>query len=82
MAWQDGEAIRSLFRIRKKFRDIKSPLTFRALRRPAFSSVSMALAERIDTPMPALIPSLTAVDEPNRAKVLSALVPSSPELRR
>jgi hypothetical protein len=26
----------------------------------------MALAERIDTPMPALIPSLTAVDETTR----------------
>ncbi len=42
MAWQDGEAIRSLFRIRKKFRDIESPLTFNALRIPAFNSVSIA----------------------------------------
>jgi hypothetical protein len=68
MAWHDGEAIRSLFRIRKKFRDIESPLTFKALRIPIFNSVSMALAERIDRPRPDLIPSLTAVDEPNRAE--------------
>jgi len=68
MAWQDGEAIRSLLRIRKKLRDIESPLIFTALRSPAFNSVSMALAERMDKPRPDLIPSLTAVDEPNRAE--------------
>ena len=68
MAWQDGEAIRNLFRIRKKLRDIESPLTFKALRRPALTSVSMALAERMDRPRPDLIPSLTAVEEPKRAE--------------
>ena len=61
MAWQDGEAIRSLLRIRKKLRDIGSSLTFKALRSPAFTSVSIAIAERMDRPRPDLIPSLTAV---------------------
>ena len=78
MAWHDGEAIRSLFRIRKKFLNIESPLTFKALRIPAFSSVSIALAERIDRPRPDLIPSLTAVDEPNRAETRRVLLPSQP----
>ena len=68
MALPDGEAIRSLLRIRKKLWDIASPLTFKALRSPALTSVSMALAERMDRPKPDLIPSLTAVDEPNRAE--------------
>ena len=76
MAWQDGEAIRSLLLIRKKLREIDSPLIFKALRSPAFKSVSMALIERMDRPRPDLIPSLTDVDDPNRAITRNALVPS------
>ncbi len=68
MALHDGEAIRSLLRIRKKFRDIESPWTLMPFRSPALTSVSMALDERMDRPRPDLIPSLTAVDEPNRAE--------------
>ena len=67
MARQAGDAIRSLLRIRKKLRDMGRPLTFKALSSPALTSVSMAMAERMERPRPDLMPSLTAVEEPKRA---------------
>ena len=79
MAWQAGEAIRILLRIRKKLRDIVNPLILIALSSPALTSVSMALAERMDRPTPDLMPSLTAVDEPNRAETSRVPVPSLPD---
>ena len=59
-----------------------SPFILMALRTPVSNSVAKALEEMTDTPRPAFMPSLTAVDVPKRATARSAsTLPESMEPR-
>jgi len=57
---------------------MESSFIFNAFSFPLLSSVSRALEERIDMPRPDFIPSLTAVEEPNRATTLKESILSVP----
>ena len=56
---------------------MESSFIFNAFSSLLLSSVSKALEERIDMPRPAFIPSLTAVEEPNRATTLKESILSA-----